>query len=118
MAAPLKHPLKIYQGATFRDVTTWRAGAPAQPVDLTGCTARMQVRQRIDAPAVLAELNTTNGGVMLGGTAGTITLHLTAVQTAAIAWTSGVYDLEVVFPSGDVRRLFYGTVTVSPEVTR
>ena len=45
-------------------------------------------------------------------------IAITATATAAITWTTGVYDLEIVFPSGDVRRLVYGTVTVSPEVTR
>lgn len=117
-APPVKRSLKIYQGATFRDQITWRAGAPASPVDLTGATARMQARTRIDSPAPLIELTTANGGVVLGGAAGTVTLFLSATQTAAITWTGGVYDLEVTFPSGDVRRLFYGSVAVSPEVTR
>ena len=38
--------------------------------------------------------------------------------TAAFTFKSAVYDLEFVSPSGFVRRLFEGSVTLSPEVTR
>lgn len=116
--AAFKVPLKIDQGATFRKSVTWKAGTPAAPVDLTGCTARMHVRSEVKSPTVLLDLTTANGGVTLGGAAGTVDLYLTDDQTTAITWTSGVYDLEVEFANGDVRRLLYGSVTVSPEVTR
>jgi hypothetical protein len=118
MAEPFKHPIKIIQGATLRDVTTWKTGTPAVAVDLTGCTARMQIRAKIADTAALKSLTTENGGIALGGAAGTVTIFLSATDTAAIAWKSGVYDLEIVFASGDVRRLLSGSVSVSPEVTR
>lgn len=115
-AAKLK--LLIEQGATFRKVLTWKAGTPAVAVDLTGCTARMQMREVITDTTPLVELTTENGGITLGGVAGTIELVITATATAAITWTAAVYDLEIEFASGDVTRLVYGTVTVTPEVTR
>lgn len=115
-AAKLK--LMIEQGATFRKVLTWKAGTPPTPVDLTGCTARMQMRGTITDAVPLITLTTENGGIVLGGVAGTIELVITATVTAAITWAAAVYDLEIVFPSGDVRRLVYGPVTVSLEVTR
>jgi len=116
--AAFKVPLKIDQGATFRKSVTWKAGTPAAPVDLTGCTARMHVRSEVKSATVLLDLTTANGGITLGGAAGTVDLYLTDDQTTAITWTSAVYDLEVEFANGDVRRLLYGSVTVSPEVTR
>jgi hypothetical protein len=121
MADPFKHPIKIIQGATLRDVTTWKTGATtatALPVDLTGCTARMQIRSKIDSADILVSLTTENGGISLGGALGTVTIVMTATATAALTWKSGVYDLEIVFGSGDVRRLLAGSVSVSPEVTR
>jgi hypothetical protein len=111
-------PLKIDQGATFRKIITWSSGEPPVPVDLTGCTARLQGRATVESPTALFELTTTNGGLALGGVAGTITVLITATQSSAWAWTDAVYDLEIVFPGGDVRRLTYGPVCVSPEVTR
>lgn len=137
---PFKHDLQIYQGATFRDVCTWKVYpylvehrngqtyrvsdgtiAPRSdmvPTDLTGSTARMHARGKVGDAAALLTLTTENGGVTLGGTAGTITIYLSAVQTAALGWKGAVYDLEVVHSNGDVRRLFAGSISVSPEVTR
>ena len=112
----------ILQGATFSWSVAWKT-APDEdsaktPVDLTGCTARMQIRSKVESPEVLLTLTTENGGIALGGTAGTISLLIDADDTTALTWTSGVYDLEIVFPGGQVRRLMYGSVVVSPEVTR
>jgi hypothetical protein len=118
MAKPFKHNITIIQGATLRDETTWRAGTPSVPVDLTGCTARMQVRERVNSPAALLTLTTENGGISLGGTAGTVNIFMSATATAALTWKGGVYDLEIEFGNGDVRRLLAGSVSVSPEVTR
>lgn len=115
-AAKLK--LTIEQGATFRKTLTWKTGATPTPVNLTGCTARMQLRSEVASPTVLLSLTTENGGIALGGTSGTIVLLVSATATALITWAAAVYDLEVVFANGDVRRLVYGPVTVSLEVTR
>jgi hypothetical protein len=120
--AAFKLNLKIDQGASFARLVTWKTGDPAVatvPVDLTGCTARMQVRASVNSPTVLLSLTTENGGIVLGGTAGTVELCiLTAEQTAALTWARGVYDLEIVYNPDNVRRLLHGTVTVSREVTR
>jgi len=118
--AAFKLNLKIDQGATFRKPVTWKLGpAPGTPVDLTGCTARMHVRLKVNSPgAPLLELTTENGGVVLGGALGTVEMVLTDEQTSAIDWASAVYDLEITFANGTVRRLLQGTVSVSPGVTR
>lgn len=116
--AAFKFNLKIDQGATFVQPLTWKTGTPALPVNLTGCTARMQVRAKIDAPVALMTLTTENGGIALGGAAGTVTLTITSAATTLLAWRAAVYDLEIIFADLTVRRLLAGAVTVSPEVTR
>lgn len=85
------------------------------PVDLTGATARMQIREQVGGQ-VLLELSTENDGLAITGP-GTITRTLSAMQTAALAWTEAVYDLEVQYPDGTVQRYLQGAVTVSREVT-
>lgn len=115
-AAKLK--LLIEQGATFIKVLTWKTGSPAMPVDVTGYTAHMQIRSSVDTEEVLADLSTENGGIVMGGDTGSITLTIPATQTAGFTWNGGVYDLEITSPDGIVRRLVYGTVTVSKEITR
>jgi hypothetical protein len=88
------------------------------PVDLTGFTARMQIRETVDATAVLKSLTTENGGITLGDTAGTVDLLISATETAAFTFGNAVYDLELIDGSGIVTRLLSGNVSLSKEVTR
>lgn len=117
MTTPAKLKFTIYQGATFRKRLTWKSPSGV-PIDLTGCTARMQVRPEVESPTVLLELTTANGGITLGGVAGTIELFVSDDASTLFTWTAGVWDLEIEFPGGDVRRLAQGSISVSPEVTR
>lgn len=87
-------------------------------VDLTGYTARMQMRTAVGATDVLVDLTTENSGITLDAATGEITLSMSATDTAALAWRQAVYDLELVAPSGFVTRLAEGSVQVTPEVTR
>lgn len=115
-----KYKLEIDQGATFDKTITWKTGtkANAVPVDLTGCKARSQFRESVESEVVLLELTTENQRILLGGPTGEIRILISATDTAAIGWTSGVYDLEIEFPDGTVVRRIAGSVVVSPEVTR
>lgn len=117
-----KFKIEIAQGATYDWETTWsvspKKGAPYVLVDLTGCTARAQIREEVDSPEILLELTTENGRIELGGTAGTIRILIDAATTAAMTWESGVYDLEVEFANGHVVRRLAGNVSVSKGVTR
>ena len=105
------------QGATLFRRQTWSDSIGAL-VNLTGYTAKMQVRSSRLSTAILLELSTTNGGIVLGGSAGTMDLKQTAIQTAAFTWKKGVYDLELTAADGTVTRLMQGAVEVSQEVTR
>lgn len=119
--AAFKVNFQILQGSTFNELVTYQTGATAAaavPVNLTGCTARMQARPTVESTTVLLSLNTENGGITLGGAAGTIRLQLSATATALITWKQAVYDLELVFADGTVQRKLAGSISVSPEVTR
>ena len=112
-----KHNLTIDQGATFRITLTYKIDST--PVNLTGYAARMQVRERYDSETTAVSLTSApGGGLTLGGSAGTIAIEITDVQSAAMPAGRLVYDLELVAPNGDVTRLVEGTMTVTPEVTR
>ena len=109
------YDITINQGATYQLVVTWNVSG--SPVDLTGYTAALQARYNVDASTTFISL-TSGSGLTLGGALGTITVDLTAAQTAALTCFYGVYDLELTAPDGTVTRLLQGTVTVSKEVTR
>lgn len=123
MALAAIFPITVEQGATWTLELTY-THADGTPVDLTGYTARMQLRRTYDSTPV-AELTTSNGGILLGSTNGTVSLHMSAAVTAAIPTATScdgqveyLYDLELESPGGVVTRLMQGVATVLPEVTK
>jgi len=117
MSAVASQPFIIPQGTTWTQSLVWKTGSPPTEVNLTGFTARMQLRENAGAPNAAIELNSSNGRITLGN-AGSITLSLSAAETSAVPARRYVYDLEMVSSGGLVTRLLEGTATVSPEVTR
>jgi hypothetical protein len=103
----------INQGADWTRTLTWQTSDGAA-VNLTGYTARMQLRAY---GRDVVELTTENGRITLGGAAGTVTLNLPAAVTTTMAAVAYDYDLEVVVGIS-VTRLLEGTATVSPNTTR
>lgn len=88
------------------------------PVDLTGYHARMEIKDRVGGTILLTLTDQTpDFRIVLDNAAHTITLNINAVDTAALAWQSGVYDLEMISPAGRVTRIFSGKITVNREVT-
>lgn len=114
---PGNYDFTIYQGATFSRVLTWKDQEDT-PIDLSGYTARLQARESQDAEEPFLSLTTENGGIALGGAAGTVTLSIADGDTADIAEASGVYDLELESAGGTVTRLLQGKILISKEVTR
>lgn len=107
----------IEQGATFNQPLVWKDSS-GTAVNVTGYTARMQIRKTVDATTVILTLTTENGRITVGTSNGLITLLVSAADTAALTSFCGVYDLEVISPTGVVTRLLEGQVEVSKEVTR
>lgn len=112
-----KLTIEIEQGTTFNPVLTWK-DSNGTVIDITGYTARMQIRESITSDTLIDELTTENGGITLGGVLGTITLLISAADTEAYTFTTGVYDLEMISPAGTVTRLLEGTIKLDLEVTR
>jgi hypothetical protein len=88
------------------------------PVDLTGCTARMQLRRH--AGAATADLDLTSSpaaGITITAEEGQIDVRITAAQTANLSW-SYVYALEVTGPGGYKDRLLQGLLVVAAGIIR
>jgi hypothetical protein len=117
----------IEQGATFYrliDVMEPDVLDPTifEPFDLTGYTARMQIRRTVDSSTPMLSLTSPtvsgNGITVQDGANNALSINITNTMTSALT-SSGVYDLEIIKTStGFVSRLLQGTVTLSLEVTR
>jgi hypothetical protein len=92
-------------------------GLATSPVNVTGYTAKMQLRSLPqDANAVLT-LTSAAGEITVGGVNGQFDVHATAAQTGAIDEGTYYYDIEIT-SAGIVTRLAQGQIVVTPEVTR
>jgi hypothetical protein len=117
--------IAIVQGATFDQVLFYETGQPLTRFNLTGYTAKMQIRSKPESKAVIIELVASNPA-QLGdrltlnylGNNGAIRLFITAADTAAITgYEKGVYDLNIT--SGNVTtRILQGNVIFFKGVTK
>lgn len=116
------------QGSTFSrlieleqpDLVTDPTGQTFDVFDLSGYTARMQVRRTIDSSTAMVTLTTENGGITINQTPGSINhinIYIADTQTSTLQ-SNGVYDIEIINSDGEVSRILQGVFTVSPEVTR
>ena len=122
-----KYSFLIEQGATLSFELQYKDSA-GTPIDLTGYTARMQIRSSVDSTTTIASLTSTltadGTGLNLSGSSGTkplssgsIGVYISAASSSLFTFSEGVYDLELVSGSA-VTRLIEGKVKLSKEVTR
>jgi len=108
------------------DYTAYKSGGYIQfnsPVDLTGFTARMQIRGSLGSTVKLEEITTEdirlpNTGIVIDNTAKTIEIKLANDITEAYTFSSGVYSLELISSTGIVSRVIAGDVVCVNDVTR
>lgn len=125
--AAATYNLYIEQGATFRFslVAGYKTGAKdpqgndiVEPYDLTGCSARMQIRQRRGGE-VLVAATTLNGGIVFEDAVnGKMSVCITDEATDKLTMSKAKYDLEIGYPSGDVKRILEGLVKISANITQ
>lgn len=108
---------EVLQGTSLVKSIVWK-DSEGNPVNLTGYSARMQVRETVDSDEVLLELSTVLGNIQLTPLTGKVTLVFSPDDTSGAVWTRGKYDLELTSPSGFVTRLIQGKFTLSKEITR
>ncbi len=121
-----RYNLEMWQGATFTMTITVKDSA-GNVQNLTGYSARMQMRTSYDAASATESLTSSNGEITITAAEGNLAFQLAATRTANIPvdLTNGkppktvyVYDLELVDNANTVSKLLYGDVNVYGEVTR
>ncbi len=119
-SGPPKYNIIILKNATFSQEFIYEE-ENGDPIDLTGCTARVQMRETIESPDPFITIDTehtgTDGYITLGGVDGTIILTINDVTTENISVDRGVYDLLLIFADLSSKRLVEGSVIIKPGVT-
>lgn len=123
MSQPGQYAFRTHQGQTWAiDLVLKNELNVAQ--DLTGYTARMQVRESIESPVVLLDVSTANARIVITPLLGKLSFLVSAVDMAALPLNNEqanwVYDLELVDAALTpyVTRILEGGFIVTPEVTR
>jgi hypothetical protein len=108
---PQSVALNIYRGDSFDwKFTFWANTQKTVAYDLTGATAEAQIRLKPN-DSILASLDCTVTQP------NTIDVALTHDVCATLPSGGAVWDLQVTYPSGSVKTLVAGAVTVTPDVT-
>lgn len=88
------------------------------PVDLTGVTAVLQVRESTDLSApVLIELTSAAGGIEIDPE-GIVTLIFSPADTVGISVTEAYFDVELTFLDGTLMAYPKTKIIFDPEITR
>lgn len=103
------------QGVSYDE--TFTVTSNGSPMNLSGYSARMQIRRSYDSDPLLT-LTSGGGGITLGGAAGTILVEIAYTTTEAFSSGQYLYDLEITSGANKRDRLLEGTFTISREITR
>jgi hypothetical protein len=89
-----------------------------KPVDISGYTARMQIRSKVDSVNVILELTSLNSGIVINNINKSITINISAEVSSTFTFNNAVYSLEMVSSGGQVTPVISGSLTLVKEVTR
>lgn len=125
---PGTQDLAIYQGDDYffsfrvRNPSPDGGATPGDPIDLTGSTAKAQIRSTASDASVLAEFTCIISETQDIGspTRGVVTISLSNIQTTALAVPQTAYewDVQLTDSGGHIQTYLRGKVTVQAEVTR
>jgi hypothetical protein len=112
-----KFDLVILAGSTFPSVAGdcefYPTDSVGAPFDLTGWTAKLQIRENPSTAAIIDIIPTVNT------TANSVAFSLTPTQTALLTKTDYIWAIELTeTATGKVLTLARGQVEVSPEIVK
>jgi hypothetical protein len=107
---------EVDQNATFSFVVEYKDNNETA-IDLTGASAKMQVRDVKGGTKLAVTLTSPSGGIVINGPLGKLTVTLTPTQTNKLFYPKSVYDIMVVDSNGNKIKLLEGFMTLNRSVT-
>jgi hypothetical protein len=110
--------INIRQGAKY-ELNIQAKNQDGTVKDLTGYSARMQVRPTVESTTILLDANTSNGRITINAPGGIVSISIGADVTSTLNWNVAPYDLEIYTADpANVFALIEGYASLSKEVTR
>lgn len=85
-------------------------------IDLTGATAKLQVRDSTGQKLAFT-LTSPTGGITIDGSQGKVTVKMTPTQTKKLFYPKSVYDLIIVDSNSNRFKLLGGYISLNRTVT-
>ena len=86
-------------------------------IDLTGSTAKLQVRDTKGGSKLAFTLTSPSGGITIDGPNGLVTVKMTPTQTNKLFYPKSSYDLMLTDSNLNKTKLLEGFLTLSRSVT-
>lgn len=106
----------IEQGIPLDKTFTYYQPDGTTPIDLSSYTAKMQARKQFDSVDTLLDLTTENGGIELGGAAGTVRVIAASSVTKTFR-DNGVYDIVLYDENGKPDKFLKGILAIERSAT-
>jgi len=108
---------EVDQNTTFTFTVEYKDN-DGDPIDLTDCSAKMQVRDTKGGSKLAFTLTSpSTGGITIDGPNGKLTIKITPTQTNKLFYPKSAYDLMIVDSNGNKTKLIEGFMTLSRSVT-
>jgi hypothetical protein len=107
---------EVDQNATFTFTIEYKDNN-GNAIDLTGASAKMQIRDTKGGSKLAVTLTSPAGGITIDGPEGTLTVKITPTQTNKLFYPKSSYDIMVVDTNGNKIKLLEGFMTLSRSVT-
>lgn len=108
---------EVDQNATFTFEVQYTEEDEVTPIDLTGASAKMQVRDTKGGSKLAFTLTSPSGGITIDGPNGKLTIKITPTQTNKMFYPKSSYDIMVVDSNSNKIKLLEGFMTLSRSVT-
>jgi len=107
---------EVDQNATFSFIVEYKDNN-GLPIDLTGSTAKMQVRDTKGGSKLAFSLTSPAGGITITPLLGKLTIKMTPTQTNKLFYPKSSYDIMVTDSNGNKIKMLEGFLTLSRSVT-
>jgi hypothetical protein len=113
----VKKNFEVDQNATFNFQIQYTEDDEVTAIDLTGASAKLQVRDTQGGSKLAFTLTSPSGGITINGPTGTLDVKMTPTQTNKLFYPKSAYDIMVIDTNGNKIKLLEGFITLSRSVT-
>ena len=107
---------EVDQNATFSFIVDYK-DPDGDAIDLTGASAKMQVRDTKGGSKLAFSLTSPSGGIVISPALGKLTIKMTPTQTNKLFYPKSSYDIMVTDSNANKIKLLEGFITLSRSVT-